>query len=60
MQQTSLFPSPGALIQPLPHEVQTVAQQLLAELLVIALGTAGEAVANHEGEQHEQDPQRAS
>jgi len=60
MQQTNLFPPPGALTQPLPHEIQTAAQQLLAELLTAVLITVGEEATNHEGKQHEQDPQRAS
>jgi hypothetical protein len=60
MQQTNLFPPPGALTQPLPHEIQTVARHLLAELLTAVLITGGEEATNHEGKQHEQDPQRAS
>ena len=60
MQQTNLFPPPGALTQPLPQEVQTATRQLLAALLTAVLTTVGEETTNHEGKQHEQDPQRTS
>lgn len=60
MQQTNLFPPPGALPQPLPQEVQKEALYLVAELLVTVLMTAGKEVTNGERNKHEQDPQRAS
>jgi hypothetical protein len=53
MQQLSLFPSPGALTQPLPHEVQMQAWQQLAELLAAVLETAAEEPTNREGEHRE-------
>jgi hypothetical protein len=53
MPQLNLFPPPGAMTQPLPHEVQTQVRQLLAELLAAVLVTTAENPSNREGKNHE-------
>ena len=53
MPQMNLFPPPGALTQPLPHEIQMQIRQLLADLLAAVLATTTEKPTNREGNNHE-------
>ncbi len=53
MPQLNLFPPPGALTQPLPHEIQMQIRELLAELLAAVFAPAAEKPTGREGNNYE-------
>jgi hypothetical protein len=60
MKQLRLFPPPGTPTLPLPDDVRTQAQRLLAELLAAALEPAADQTTTREGDSDERDRKNPS